>query len=52
MKKIHGMVKVDETGAKILSILIAKFAFFNFDVMRMFENGILCFNVFCISVII
>ena len=30
-KKIHAMVKVDETGAKILSILIEKFAFFDFD---------------------
>ena len=44
------MVKVDETGAKILSILIEKFAFFDiWHVMRTFENGILCFNVFCIS---
>ena len=31
VKKIHAMVKVDETGAKILSILIEKFAFFDFD---------------------
>ena len=30
-KKIHAMVKVDETGAKILSMLIEKFAFFDFD---------------------
>ena len=56
-KKIHAMVKVDETAAKMLCILTEKFAFFDFDmyvlVMRTwFENGILCFNVFCISVII
>ena len=31
VKKIHAMVKVDETGAKILSILFEKFAFFDFD---------------------
>ena len=31
VKKIHAIVKVDETRAKILSILIEKFAFFDFD---------------------
>ena len=31
VKKIHAMVKVDETGAEILSILIEKFAFSDFD---------------------
>ena len=31
VKKIHAMVKVDESGGKILSILIEKFAFFDFD---------------------
>ena len=31
VKKKNAMVKVDETGAKILSILIEKFAFFDFD---------------------
>ena len=43
VKKIHAMVKVDNWDI----------CFFDFwHVMRTFENGILCFNVFCISVII
>ena len=31
VKKTHAMVEIDETGANILSILIEKFAFYDFD---------------------